>query len=269
MVRAYRHIPLTPLTIAALGSIALLLCVATYRAYAMIRPAPLTTVAASSTSPVAEDNASWEQEKLLLGLSTSSDPTAGDAIDIIAPQVLAQLIGEYAGLQQSGTYSSSTAAAAAAQIAANVRANVSYEPVSASQIKTDADSSYARMMKYRDDMRVALQPLLQNDRAEYEIYGNYVATGDKSYLRELQTVADRYHDAGTAAAAVTVPADIVGTHAEIVNALLRFSSTLNAMATHADDPIASVALLRTYNDAESDVLNSFDKLATYERLKTP
>ncbi len=41
------------------------------------------------------------------------------------------------------------------------------------------------------------------------------------------------------------------------------------MSKHADDPFASVALLRSYNEAEADILTSFNALTTYYKSKSP
>lgn len=258
----------------AVFSVLLLVAVAAYEGYATLHARTMASSylapADSTTTPA--PGASWQQEMMLLGLATSTAPGENDGSDpvaMITPEVLGQLIGQYNGLRASGQYSSSTAAAAAASIAPDVYANVPYKTYAATSIKTDPNSSYDRMLAYRTDMQTALAPLLENKQAEYAIYGSYVATGDASYLRALQADANNYTLAATNAAAITVPADIVSTHLTIVNALSRFSATLTMMTTHADDPLASVALLRTYNDAEAAVVNSFDTLAQYERLKTP
>jgi hypothetical protein len=269
-----RHSRFSPLAILTIASVLMFFGVAGGQVFAAFQTkAKATTYVAPSTpDEQAVGGASWQQEMMLLGMATSTDPgtTDGtDPINMIAPEVLAQLIGAYQGLQEAGTYSTTTAAGAAAQIAPNVRANVVYRPYDISEISIDSDSSYARMLSYRTDLQEALKPLLDNKRAEFEIYGQYVATGDKGYLRQLQTAALNYSTAAVSAAHITVPSDIAETHLEIVNALAQFSATLNAMVAHADDPIASVALLRNYNDSETAVVNSFDKLAHYERMKQP
>ncbi len=48
-----------------------------------------------------------------------------------------------------------------------------------------------------------------------------------------------------------------------------FAATLDQLAAHADDPFASVALLRGYNQAETDMLTSFNSLASYFKSKQP
>ena len=271
-MRAFHHIRLTPLNILASFSVLALLGVAGMQAAGALRAdVPASTSATTTPRTLSSDgDAAWQQEMMLLGIATSSDSVGTeDPIGMIAPQILAQLIGVYQGLQASGTFSASAGAEAASQIAPNVKANVPYTPYSAASLATDPDASYARMLTYRGDMRVALAPLLKNTRAEYEIYAEFAATGDESYLRELRDVAKNYADAADAASKIAVPRDIAQTHLDTVNALAHFSATLNAMAAHAGDPLASVALLRTYNSAELAVVNSFDRIATYERLKQP
>lgn len=272
-VPTFRHIRLSPIAFLALFSVLGFLGVAAAQTFHLFDKEPAPTFVATNTADgSALPDATWQQEMMLLGLATSSDPGLADGEDplaLITPSVLAQIVGEYNGLQMTGEYSAAAAEAAAARIAPNVYANVTYKRYETADIKTDPDASYARMLAYRADLQTALQPLLLNTRAEYEIYGSYVATGDASHLRTLEGVAKNYADAAAAAAKLTVPTDIALTHVTLLNALIQFSATLESMVAYAEDPIASMALLRTYNDAEYAVVSSFDKLAQYARLKQP
>jgi hypothetical protein len=125
------------------------------------------------------------------------------------------------------------------------------------------------MLRYRDDLRTALAPLLKNTGSELEIYGKYIETSDPSYLEQLSAAAVNYRAAADNAAAVTVPNDAVNYHKDILNAMEEFAATLDQMAAHATDPLASAALLRTYNQAESDMYTSFNSLSLYYSQKTP
>lgn len=254
----------------------MLFLVGSIQTFAAFRPEPVALATlpqeASADSSPALPTASWQQEMMLLGLATSSDPGIDDGTDpiaLISPSVLAQIVGEYNGLQTSGTFSAAAASDAVSNIAPNVYANVVYKRYNTSDIKTDPDASYARMLTYRADLQNALQPLLNNTEAEYALYEAYLASGDEGQLRLLQDSSNNYAAAAAAAAKITVPADISATHIALLNALSRFSATLANLVSHANDPIASLALLRTYNDAESTVVTSFDKLAQYARLKQP
>jgi len=66
-----------------------------------------------------------------------------------------------------------------------------------------------------------------------------------------------------------VPSDAVAVQVGMLNAMEEFSATLDQMATHAQDPFASAALLENYNAAENDVISAFNDLATYSKSKTP
>ena len=46
-----------------------------------------------------------------------------------------------------------------------------------------------------------------------------------------------------------------------------FAATLDGLSTHATDPLASAALLRTYNKAETDMYTSFNALSSYYAQK--
>lgn len=198
------------------------------------------------------------------GISTSTDP-----LSQIGPSIMNSLATSYVQMQQNGTYSSENAEAAGKSLAPYLTAGVSYPAFTATDISTDSDTSYTRMMKYRADLRTSLAPLLNNTEPEFEIFAYYVDTHDASYLRKLQQVADDFRAAASSTALVVAPADAVNYHVAILNAMEEFAATLDAMATHADDPFASVALLSGYNKAESDMLASFNSLTIYYKSKLP
>jgi hypothetical protein len=180
-----------------------------------------------------------------------------------------QLLGAYVQIRQGGAYTPNQGQKAAEALAPYVRAPIEFTSYQTSDIQTDSDISYKRMLAYRSDLRASLAPLLKNTKPEYAIFALYASTKDPKYLSELKSVAENYRDASGATARVIAPSDAVPYHIAILNALQEFAATLDAMATHADDPFASVALLRTYDQAESDVLTSFNALATYYKSKTP
>ena len=58
-------------------------------------------------------------------------------------------------------------------------------------------------------------------------------------------------------------------HQVILTAPEQFSATLDKMATPAAHPLASAALLRTFNQAETDMYTAFNALSNYYGQKTP
>lgn len=203
------------------------------------------------------------------GGSGASFSTSTDVISYIGPAVLDHLVGAYLQMQEDGTYTASGGEKVAENLASVVRAPVEYRAYQGSDLKTDSDTSYQRMLAYRSDLRDALAPLLKNTQPEYEIFALYASTKDSVYLAALRTVAQNYRDAQSAVARVIVPKDATPYHLGILNAMGEFAATLDAMARHADDPFAAVALLRTYNEGEVDILTSFNALTTYYKSKTP
>lgn len=253
---------------------ATLIFVAVHEINAAMRGPASATVAANTPNELEQSitDAEWQQEMLLLGLATTTDPGAiseNDPISMIGPYVAAQLIGEYAGLKEQGRNTPENMQAAAESIARNVRASVSYKTYAVADISTDTDTSYERMLTYRADMRTALEPLFMDTGPEFEVFAHYVETSDPVYLEQLTDAAEHYRAAAENAAKIVVPKDAVNYHRAILNALQEFAATLDAMSEHADDPMASVALLRTYNTAELNMLNSFNDLPSYYRQKTP
>ncbi len=267
------------MSVAAMLSVATLLGVSAWRVSASMRvptPAPIAVVTQNDTGDTSqEDLAMQQQEKILLGQSTTvgvgvaDTSTSTDPIAMIGPMVTAQMVGQYAGLQDQGTYSSTTAAIAAGNIAANMRAAISYKTFVLNDLKTDPDTSYTRMLKYRADLRIAFEPLLKNSANELDLFAKYEETSDPTYLNDLRAAAVNYNNAIALTAAMTVPRDAVNYHLAILNAMSEFSATIVAMADHGDDALASAALLRTYNKAEADMYNSFNALGSYYSQKTP
>lgn len=192
-----------------------------------------------------------------------------DGLSNIAGNVVGTLLNSYNTLTENGAYSPEAGEEIAGAVASTLRAEISYETFTASDIQTDADTSYDRMLAYRNDLRIALEPLLKNQGYELSIFANYIDTADTKHLEALEDIAGNYRAAITSAASVIVPEDAAEHHVDILNALSRFASTIERMSQHADDAFASVALLRTYNENETTLFTSFNTLAGYYKSKLP
>ncbi|HVU75603.1 MAG TPA: hypothetical protein VHD38_02085 [Candidatus Paceibacterota bacterium] len=261
----------TPLGTTATVSVVALCLVALWRGHAVMQTnaqaLSFSAAPGSIESPVTGDQV---QEALLLGSAdASATSSSGDPIAMIGPVVVAQLAGSYAGLQDQGTVSQQTIQASADAVAQNMKAAISYKIYAVSDIKTSDDTSYKAMLAYRDAMRTALAPLLQNSQNELDLYAKYFETSDPSYLAALFAQAQNYRAALAAAAAVTVPRDAVNYHRDILNALSKFLSTIEQMAAHQGDALAEASLLRNYNDAEQGMYDAFNALSRYYSQKTP
>ena len=187
----------------------------------------------------------------------------------ITNTVATQLLNAYTdNISQNGSYSNSEGAKAAEQIASSILPQVSYTRVSSSDVHTDPDISKERVLAYRADLRVALEPLLLNKDMELEIFGRFVESGETAYLDALRNAAVNYRKAAANAAALKVPVDAAVYHAAILNAMNEFAATLDALATNAADPFASAAYLKTYNQAQADILASFGGIGAYAARKT-
>ena len=221
----------------------------------------------AGTFVAASANGSGTQNTAVAATGSTTIENA-DPITAVSTDAIGEVVGAYAGLQQSGQYSSTTGAEIAGSIGMGLETPVSYEPLDASQIQTSSDSSYQAMMKYRAELQTSLKPLLQNTQPEYEIFGMYVETKQQTYLDQLRASAANYVSAASSTAALTVPTDAVSVDLELINSMNEFAATLDTLADHASDPIASTVLLENYNNAENDVLTAFQNLVTYEQNKT-
>ncbi len=205
-----------------------------------------------------------------IGTSTlESIAISNDVVSYIGPAVLDQLVSAYDRMLQDGSFSPAGAQKAAESLAESLTAPVEYATYRAGDLTLDSDTSYERMLRYRSDLRSALAPLLENTQAEYELFARHVETGDQAYLEQMRAAARRYRDAQATMAQVSVPRDAAPSHLAIIDSLGKFAATLDSMSAHADDPFATVALLRTYNQAEADVLAAFNTLTIYYKTKTP
>lgn len=282
--RAYKSgriyaIEFSPILITAALSVVVLLGVGAWQFDQAMQQknAPLSYVKSSSLAPesgAAQDTNFDAQQQTAdtaaaAGAGAAQSASSSDPISQIGTNVMNQLMSAYVGLRQAGVYSTSTAEAAAIQIQPSLNASISYPTFRPSDIKTDPDTSYARMLAYRGDLKASLAPLMKNTEPEYEIFAEYVNTGDASYLTKLESVAQDYRNAASSTAIVVVPIDAVSYHVAILNAMEDFAATLDAMVAHASDPFASAALLENYDRAESDMLTSFNALTTYEKQKQP
>lgn len=202
-------------------------------------------------------------------LTTDEDAPAPELEDFspIGIAVLDGLVTKYNALQDQGMYTEEVGKKVAEKMASALKPTVPYTAHTSADIKTDSDTSYDRILQYRADLRDSLLSLLKNTQPEFEIFAYYVDTRDTKYLERLKEVAGDYRDAASKSAGVVVPQDAVEEHLAILNAMEHFAAMLDAMAANATDPFASVALLRTYNQAEADMLLSFQALTVYYKQK--
>ena len=216
------------------------------------------------------DAVNWQSPAFGENAEAAGDPSSSakamedrDGLSNIGENVVGALFGSYATLAQSGAYAPEMGEAVAEDIAQSLRATVSYPTYSENEIKADPDTSNARVLDYRNEMRIALEPLLKNKQYELSNFALYIETRDKKYVNSLNLAAQNYRLAIENAANVVVPKDAVGKHVEILNALSEFGSILESMAEYGEDAFAAVALLRTYDEAEKRMFASFDALARY------
>lgn len=196
------------------------------------------------------------------GFTASEDGTTP-----LGTAVLDGVVEKYLSLQEQGMYTPEVGAKTAEKMAEDLVAPLAYRIYTAAEIPTSSDTSYARMLAYRADLQVSLAPLLKNTEPEYEIFAYYVSTKDPKNLEKLRTAAQNYRAAANATARVVPPKDALAHHLGVLNALEKFAVALEALAANAADPFASVVVLRSYNQAETNVLSSFASLAKYYREK--
>lgn len=177
--------------------------------------------------------------------------------------VVDQIIGSYVTLKGQGLYTPELGVEMGKTIASGIRADLSYKQYAASSFNVTQDTSFDRALQYQREIQAALTPVQEKTEPEYVIFATYVETKEPLHLTRLRAAAASYAQAASSTALLTVPADALQAHAMLTNALGRFSAALTALANFADDPVASTALLPSYNEAENDVIEALNALNSY------
>lgn len=218
------------------------------------RPASAVAAVASDTD-AASDLSS-------IAASANMEVTASD-LKMIGPSVVGALVAQYETLKENNAYTPESAASVAEELGAAVVAPVPFKKYSASDVRTSSDNSYAAMLAYREKLKNALAPMASQKEYELGVFAKYSESKDPTYLEEVRSVVATYQNSITAAASITAPRDAASLHANTLNAMGQFAAVLEGLADNADDPITVMVLLRTYNEAESYMVSSFNNLAMY------
>ncbi len=221
----------------------------------------------AATSYVASSAASVNESEVSDALFLADGDTVFEGESPLGVEILDGIVSKYVALQDQGLYTEELGESVATKMAETLKPTVPSRTYTSSDIQTDSDTSAKRLLAYGDDLRTSLAPLRKNTQPEFEIFAYYIDTKDEKYLTRLKDVAGYYRAAANATAKIVVPADAVTEHVAILNAMEEFAATLDALAANAGDPYASTALLRTYNQAESDMYLSFKALAGYYKQK--
>lgn len=177
------------------------------------------------------------------------------------------LAAQYAQIQKNGAMTSAQKTQAAQDLGATLKAHITYTAYTASNIKTDTDTSYARMLTYRGALQTSLAPLLDNTTPELDLLTGYIQTKDPHYLTQLQKAAATYKLVAVKTAHILVPTDAVNIHIGILNAMQQFAATLTQMVASADDPFVEATLLNTYMASQQEMFSSFNDLYGYYKSK--
>ena len=195
------------------------------------------------------------------------DQLATMATTSLGPKIMDQVLTSYETLVNSGQYSTTTSAIVGAQIGATTPSHAQFIPVSNTDVKTTNDTSKKGMLVYRSALQKALKPLMANTQSEIGLFSQYINTQDETSLTALSNASQNYLLAASNTLAVVAPIDAINIHTGIINAMREFSAAIDTMIREAHDPIGSVAALKMYSQAHSDMITSFNNLATYVATK--
>ncbi len=265
----------SPIAVAAALSVAMLIAAVGSELGERMRPRPKVEaqepVQAREYVPLADaDNdgvPDWQEELLPATASstaTSSPETSDDPVSNFSGAVMQSLVSGYLSLKEHDQYTPERGELLAERLAAEMKAPVIFVPHTESALTLVADTGETQLLRYRADMRAALAPMVDlSAEPEFSLYARYITTNDRSWLEKLLETAMRYRTAEGAALEVEVPMSAKEVHLRAINALGKYTETLERLVRFADDPIASLALLRTYNEDEREFLLAFDALAKF------
>lgn len=269
-----------PIVIAAAVSIAVLLAALGAYVGRHMQPTPETTARdlapAEARSYVelvdADQNGipDWRDELAIAGVAfaTSTETassTPSDPVSSLGTLVFDAIASGYVALKQYDEYTPSRGEQLAETIAANLRAPNTFTPhTTDSLIIEEGEASLTRILQYRADMRLAVIPMIDwNAEPEFALFGRYIATGETVWLDKLGAIAEQYRKVESNMLNITIPASAGEVHLRALNAIAKYAETLERLIRFADDPIATAALLRTYNEDEREFFLAFDALAKY------
>ena len=209
----------------------------------------------------------WQDELqhsgIAISTSTEEVATSTDPVADMGQYVASALYGGYLSLKKSGGYSPTSGESLAMNVASNIRAPETFTPHTVEELSIKDAASHEGTLAYRDDMRDALLPLVSEDPPEFETYALYIETKDPVWLQKLADAATRYRAAEKNALTVAVPKDAAPEHLRVINALGEYAETLERLSKYGTDALASVALFKSMNENEEEMLRSFDLLAQY------
>jgi hypothetical protein len=263
----------SPILVTAALSIAALVSVAGFRVGTMLQTPVATTPRIPVEAPTyvaIEDSdgngvPDWQDELARAGINfstTTKDATTSPTSSMTAA-IAQTLYGGYLSLKQSGDYSPDRAAALAETVASNIRAPEMFTPHTVDELQLTKDVSETRILEYRSDMRTATAPLVNDEPPELDLVAQYLLSKDASWLIRLAEAATRYRETEKNMLALTVPSDAAPEHLRVLNALGAYAATLEALSEPVSDSLGSVALIKSLNEGEAEILYASDALAKY------
>lgn len=251
------------------------------KAYAKPLPiAPIELEPAERRDYLAIDDADgngtpdWQDELQRSGVTlpspnaTSTETASStDPLSNFGAAVAQTFLSGYLSLSQYNAYTPERGEQLANTIADNFRAPVTFVPHTTDELLLETDTTMERALEYRADMRVALEPLITDEEHELTLFAGYIESGDSSWLDRLARAAENYRAAEENLLDVRIPQDAAPEHLRVMNAVGAFAHTLERMVRFANDPLANLALLRTYNDSEREFDLAFDALVKYYARK--
>ncbi len=177
------------------------------------------------------------------GSSTEDGPS-------ITGSIGARIASQVASLKENGEYTPEKGLAIADAVLNEVSATASFTPYPESSFAPTVPPTADNVRTYSSVMQTALSPLTELPGTDFILFANYLYSGKTDSLDEMRRRATLYSSIARSLILIRAPRDIATDHQRLANGLLYFQSVTTQMTQRADDPLATLALIRAYNEAE-------------------
>jgi RNase H-fold protein (predicted Holliday junction resolvase) len=174
------------------------------------------------------------------------------------------IIQPYITKKKNDTYDPSSTNETIIQRATKRMFTINMPRVPLRDIKTTNDTTKQSVVKYKADIKQALQPILMLKKEyELDVYSRAIRDNDLKIFQHLNNIAKQYRKASKQVLVVTAPKDVAETQRKLAEDLMVFATVLDAMAEGYNDPAMSLAGLKHFTETEQEIVKTFDLYKKY------
>lgn len=143
---------------------------------------------------------------------------------------------------------------------------VLYKKYTESDVSVDSQESgdaQIRALAYQTVLNTAWGPLFDVKEDELITFTKIIDNGDTDGFNRLEFAKSKYEETIQNLLNVSVPADAVSIHVDILNSFSFFAGVLDTMINVKDDPLVALVAIDGYTQGEGMIKASIERLKTY------